>query len=111
MTQAMVMLRDGTLAKVAVYRDGNTVTVRGMGEQDTPGGKIQVAVEAQMPVAAFEFIRRKAIEKVGTLVYTRMIGRLGIDDNVMRAPPLPRLPAAPVQPHYPRSPFALPPRR
>lgn len=108
MTQAMVMLPSGALARVDVYRDGDTVTIRGAGEQPTPGGPVKVAIEAQMPVAAFQYIRQKAIARIGTLAYTRFLGRLGVDDNVMRAPPLPRLPQGPpVQ----RSPFALPPRR
>lgn len=87
--RAMIALRDGTLAKVDVYRNGGTVTVIGHGVQSTPGGEVKAAVVAQMPVAAYEWGRKEAIRRIGTLAYTRIIGRLGIDDNVMRAPPLP----------------------
>lgn len=87
--KAMVALRDGTLAQVNVYRNGDVVTIAGQGVQKTPKGEVKVAVQAQMNVETFEWCRKKAIEKVGTLVYTRLIGRLGVDDDVRRAPPLP----------------------
>jgi hypothetical protein len=87
--RAMIALRDGTLAKVDVYRNGGTVTVIGQGEQHTPGGPIRAIVASQMPIAAYEWARKEAIKRMGSLAYTRIIGRLGIDDNAMRAPPLP----------------------
>lgn len=87
--RAMIALRDGTLAKVDVYRNGDTVTVVGQGMQSTPGGNVRAAVIAQMPIAAYEWGRKEAIRRMGTLAYTRIIGRLGIDDDARRAPPLP----------------------
>lgn len=77
------------LAEVQVYRNGDQVTAVGMARYNTPKGPIEVAVNARMSVETFKWAREEAIKRMGTLAYTRIIGRYGINDNIMQAPPLP----------------------
>lgn len=89
MTVALIPFRDGTVGKVDVYRNGDTVTIRHAVAHRTPAGTIQQMAETQMPLAVFDYLRTQAIARLGSLAYTRIIGRIGIDDDARRAPPLP----------------------
>lgn len=91
-----LMTRNGQVVGTAdIYRDGDVVTIvaDGGGEHDTPFGKMRtkVRVEQQFEtVEAFEYVRdRLAKSSRFALAYSKLIGRLGIDDDARRAPPLP----------------------
>lgn len=84
-----IIQHGSALAEVNVYRNGDRVTAVGMARYKSPHGPIDAVVNVTMSVAAFQWAREQAIKKMGSLAYTRIIGRLGIDDNIMNAPPLP----------------------
>ncbi len=84
-----IIQHGAALADVQVYRDGDQVTAVGMARYNTPNGPIEVIVNARMSVGAFQWAREQAMKRMGSLAYTRIIGRLGIDDNIMNAPRLP----------------------
>lgn len=79
--------------KVDVYRDGEVVTLvaKGKSVRETDKGKIVtngVITQQYETVAAFEDDRDKLFNRF-PLAYTKIVGRLGIDDNVKKALQLP----------------------
>lgn len=99
--QAMIALPDGSIAKVNVYKDGNTVTVVGMAKHQTPMGTSETVVQSRMSVDTFEWYRDQGIRQIasarGTLGYTRLLNAIGVSDrdvqqaanfDVHRAPPM-----------------------
>jgi hypothetical protein len=90
----VVVGKGSAVADVDVYRDGEVVTVigRALHQRETPFGAINSAVEvvSQFPsIEAFDWAKARAFERA-PLAYTRVVGALGIDDDAMRAPPLPQ---------------------
>lgn len=91
-----LMTRNGQVVGTAdIYRDGDVVTIvaDGGGEHQTPYGTVRTKVHVEQQfdtVEAYEHMRdRLAKNSRFALAYARMIGRLGIDDDARRAPPLP----------------------
>lgn len=89
--QSIVQLPNGSIAQVNVYRDerGDVVIV-GMARHHTPAGVSETVVSSRMTPAVFEHYRQQAIERMGILAYQRLLARVGISDDVRRAPLLPR---------------------
>lgn len=80
----------GGVAEVQVFRNGNNVRAIGMAHLTTPqGNKIEAAVDVRTTVAGYLELRETLIRRIGTLAYTRLKGRFGVDDDIMKAPPLP----------------------
>ncbi len=76
-----------------MYRYGDAVIIVGAGDdvRDTPYGKIRTRgaiVREYETVEAYEYERDKWFNKF-PLAYTKIVGRLGVDDDARRAPPLP----------------------
>jgi len=96
MKLALFMNRLGVTAsnfKVDVYRDGQTVTLvaKGKVQRNTEDGKIVtsgVITQQYETVKAYENDRDALFNRY-PLAYTKMVGRLGIDDDVRKALPLP----------------------
>lgn len=87
--RALIPYQGGT-AVVQVYRNGDQVRAIGAAQYTTPqGNKFEAAVDVRTTVAGFLELRETLIRKIGSLAYTRLKGRYGIDDNIMNAPPLP----------------------
>jgi len=91
-----LMTRNGQVVGTAdIYRDGDVVTIvaDGGGDHQTPFGKMRTKVHVEQQfdtVEAFEYVRdRLAKSSRFALAYSKLIGRLGIDDDARRAPPLP----------------------
>lgn len=100
--QAMIKMPDGSLAKVSVYRNGETITVVGVARHETPMGPSETIVQSRMSIDAFEWYRSRAVQQIeaarGSLAYTRLLGMAGLSDrdvqeavafDVRRAPQLP----------------------
>lgn len=80
----------GGVAEVQVFRNGNAVRAIGVAHLTTPNGnKVEAAVDVRTNVAGFLELRDALIKRIGTLAYTRLKGRYGIEDDIMKAPALP----------------------
>lgn len=94
MTRALVSIgKSSVSADVDVYRDGDVVTIvaRGESNRTTPFGNVRsqgVVSHQYDTVEAFEYDRDRMFKRF-PLAYARVVGRLGIDDDARRAPPLP----------------------
>lgn len=101
--ESIVQLPNGSIAKVAVYReDGGGLVVVGVARHETPAGASETTVATRMPIAVFEHYQEQAIRRLGPLTVSRLLGRVGLDrENLARAPMLPRG-AAPGLPMLPR---------
>jgi len=88
--QSIIRLENGSIAQVNVYRDeiGNVVIV-GMARHQTPAGPSETVIQTRMTPAVFEHYRQRAIAELGPMLYTRLLGRAGISDDITRAPMLP----------------------
>ena len=91
-----LMTRNGQVIGTAdIYRDGDVVTIvaDGGGDHQTPFGKMRTKVHVEQQfdtVEAFEYVRDRLAKSTRfALAYSKLIGRLGIDDDARNAPPLP----------------------
>lgn len=94
MTIKALQIRNGqAVGAVDLYRDGDVVTMvaHGEAERDTPYGKVRTRgalVHQYDSVEAYEYERNRLFNRF-PLAYARLVGRLGVDDDARRAPPLP----------------------
>jgi len=99
----MIALPDGSIAKVSVYKNGDTVTVVGMAKHETPAGVSETIIQSRMTVSTFEWYQDRASRLLsnarGTLAYQKLLGMAGVTDsdvqnamrfNVRAAPALPQ---------------------
>jgi hypothetical protein len=107
--------RGSAIAEVDVYRDGDVVTVVGHFDhlRQTPYGAAKTRVgfvSSFETVAAYDWAKARAFERA-PLLYTRMVGALGIDDNAQNAPSIrSRVAAMPTTTSRPALPPAPPAR-
>lgn len=89
---SVVQLPNGSIAKVSVYREeGGGVVIVGTARHETPAGASETTIATRMPLQVFQHYQRLALEKLGPLTVSRVLGRFGLrDEDLARAPMLPR---------------------
>lgn len=88
--ESLIRLENGSVARVNVYRDdAGQVVIVGAARHETPAGTSETIVQTRMSPAVFEHYRQAAIERLGPVLYQRLLARSGLSDDVSKAPLLP----------------------